>query len=224
MTIYQQELLRKLASMGCAGQIDERDGILHVSMDGLPLCDQNQNGHLYWQAENLTGEGREAAFEAIRSVSRSIREYVSLYEKAPPMGIESVKEYRRLAEYGDTVLGGMYSEAHGFMFSTWDQSRDRKSLGHGDYSPSYEYAKESFITRAGLMDKERIFSQDEAANLYRCISFVQENCSTLTYEQEKQLDALLEKMTYDRQSDDFDCGGRRDDGASPPRQPAGPHL
>lgn len=112
------------------------------------------------------------------------------------MGIESVKEYRRLAEYGNIVLGGTYSEAYGFMFSTWDQSRDRKSLGHGDYSPSYEYAKESFITRAGLMDKERIFSQDEAANLYRCISFVQENCNTLTYEQEKQLDALLEKLTY----------------------------
>lgn len=100
MTIYQQELLRKLASMSCAGQIDERDGRLHVSMDGLPLCDQDQNGYLYWQKENLSGEGREAAFEAIRSVSRSIREYVSLYEKAPPMGIESVKEYRRLAEYG----------------------------------------------------------------------------------------------------------------------------
>lgn len=30
VTIYQQELLRKLASMGCAGQIDERDGRLRV--------------------------------------------------------------------------------------------------------------------------------------------------------------------------------------------------
>lgn len=59
MTIYQQELLRKLASMSCAGQIDERDGMLHVSMDGLPLCDQDQNGYLYWQKENLSGEGRE---------------------------------------------------------------------------------------------------------------------------------------------------------------------
>lgn len=196
MTIYQQELLRKLSGMGCAGEINESDGTLHVMMDGLPLCVQGQNGYLYWHNEDLAGDERTAAFNMVQKASESIREYVSLYEKALPMGIESVKEYRRLAEYGDTVLGGMYSEAHGFMFSTWDQSRDRKSLGHGDYSPSYEYAKESFITRAGLMDKERIFSQDEAANLYRCISFVQENCSTLTYEQEKQLDALLEKLTY----------------------------
>ncbi|HBI62664.1 MAG TPA: hypothetical protein DDY31_15895 [Lachnospiraceae bacterium] len=46
------------------------------------------------------------------------------------------------------------------------------------------------------MDRERIFSQDEATNFYCCIGFVQENCSTLTYEKEKQLGALLEKLAY----------------------------
>lgn len=196
MTIYQQELLRKLSSIGCAGQINENDGTLHVSMDGLPLCVQGGNGYLYWNDEDLSGKERRAVLEAVQEAAKSIREYVSLYENAPPMEIESVKEYRRLAEYGDTVLGGMYSESYGFMFSTLQQDKDHSYITRGDYSPNYEYAKESFITRAGLMDKERIFSQDEAANLYRCISFAQENCSTLTYEQEQQLGALLEKLTY----------------------------
>lgn len=88
---------------------------------------------------------------------------------------------RKLPRFGCI---GQYSEKHGFMFTTWKQSADRRSVSHGDYSPNFEYAKESFATRSGLIDAQRLFTEDEASNLYRCLDFARGNCETLTYEQE----------------------------------------
>ena len=52
------------------------------------------------------------------------------------------------------------------------------------------------MTRSGLLDAQRIFTADEAANLYRCLDFTKGNCESLTYEQEKQLDELMTKLQY----------------------------
>ena len=65
----------------------------------------------------------------------------------------------------------------------------------GDYSPNYEYAKESFAVRSGLIGEHRLFSEKESADLYRCVDFVKSNRETLTYKQERQLDNLRGKLT-----------------------------
>ena len=49
--------------------------------------------------------------------------------------------------------------------------------------------------RSGLVSKCRLFSENESADLYRCVDFAKGNCETLTYEQERQLDKLQEKLT-----------------------------
>ena len=66
-----------------------------------------------------------------------------------------------------------YSELHGFMFTTWEA-----------------YVKEAFAVRAGLIDKDHVFSEDEAADLYRCVNHTREDCENLTYEQEQKLKSL----------------------------------
>lgn len=196
MTIYQKELLRQLSNLGCAGYEDDQSGMLNITMDGLPLCIAGKKGDLYWDKENVVLPERRKAVDALCKAADLVREYVSLYEVSPQMKPESVPEYRQLAEYGSIVLGAMYSETHGFMFSTWTQYNGGKTIEHGDYSPSYEYAKESFATRAKLIDKYRLFSETEAENLYRCIDYALENCESLTYEQEEQLKDLKEKLTF----------------------------
>ena len=101
-----------------------------------------------------------------------------------------------MAECGDTVMAGMYSEQHGFMFTTWTQNGDRSRVTNGDYSPNYEYVKEAFAIRAGLVDRCRLFTPEEAASLYRCVDFTRNNCMTLTWEQEQELNALTEKLQF----------------------------
>ena len=124
-----------------------------------------------------------------------MREYVGLYEHAPQMKADGVSDYSQLAAFGDTVLAATYSEKNGFMFCTWKQNTDGNSVFWGDYSPNYEYVKEAFSVRSGLVSKERLFSENESAYLYRCVDFAKANCETLTYEQERQLDKLQEKLT-----------------------------
>ena len=72
---------------------------------------------------------------------------------------------------------------------------DSDSVLWGDYSPNYEYVKEAFDVRSGLVNKHRLFSENESADLYRCLDFAKANCETLTYEQGRQLDKLQEKLT-----------------------------
>lgn len=73
------------------------------------------------------------------------------------------------------------------MFTAWQQSADKASLSCGDDTPDYNYAKEAFATRSGLIDKERLFTNKETENLYRCIDFTRENCESLTFEQDQEL-------------------------------------
>lgn len=195
MTIYQKELLKKLPELNCTGEFDKESGILHISQDGVPICRAAKWIELYWNQDKQIADSHKETLDALSSTAHSIRKYVSLYESAPSLGIDDLPEYRRISEYDDVVLGAMYSEQQGFMFSTWRQNKEKKYVAHGDYSPDYEYAKESFITRSGLIDKNRLFTPEEAENLYRCLGYVRENCETLTYDQEQQLKSLAEKLT-----------------------------
>ena len=40
------------------------------------------------------------------------------------------------------------------------------SVFWGDYSPNYEYVKEAFAVRSGLVSKHRLFSEKESADHY----------------------------------------------------------
>lgn len=49
--------------------------------------------------------------------------------------------------------------------------------------------------RSGLVSNYRLFSDNESADLCRFVDFAKTSCETLTYEQERQLDKLQEKLT-----------------------------
>ena len=168
---------------------------MEVSSDGIPLCRIKYNGQYLSNADqNLSDEYRSKITDIQEEIS-TVREYVGLYEHAPQMKAADVSDYRQLASFGDTVLAATYSEKNGFMFCTWKQNADGDSVFWGDYSPNYEYVKEAFAVRSGLVSKERLFSENESADLCRCVDFAKGNCETLTYEQERQLDKLQEKLT-----------------------------
>ena len=133
MNIYQQELLRRVQSLGCTGNYDEESGKLNVQYEGVLLCKQDKNGFLTYDSRSLTPAMCDK-LEEVKEQAVEIREYAGIYENSPPMKIDSLKGYRRFAEYGDTVLGGRYSEQYGFEFATWKQDKGRSYVVHGDYS------------------------------------------------------------------------------------------
>ena len=56
---------------------------------------------------NFFSSEKEKKLDALKEAAASIRMYTSLYESSLPMEIEGIREYRKLAEYGDTILGGI---------------------------------------------------------------------------------------------------------------------
>jgi len=130
MTIYQQEMLRKLPQLGCEGRMDETDETLYVTYQKEALCWQDRQGFLSYNGKFSSSE-REEKLDALKETAAAIREYAGLYELSPLMEIEGIREYRKLAEYGGTILGGMYSKEHGFMFSTWKTNAERSYADWG---------------------------------------------------------------------------------------------
>ena len=161
--MLQKELAKRLRARYDTKM--DGNGWLEVSSDGIPLCRIKYNGQFLSNADqNLSDEYRSKIADIQDEIS-TVREYVGLYEHAPQMKADGVSDYRQLAAFGDTVLAATYNEKNGFMFCTWKQNADGDSVFWGDYSPNYEYVKEAFAVRSGLVNKHRLFSENESADL-----------------------------------------------------------
>lgn len=147
-----------------------------------------------YNSKDLTDPESREVFSHLTDDAETVREYVGLYQSAPQMKPKDVQNYRKLSEYGDVVFAGMYSQKHGFMFCSWRQSDGGRYLAHGDYSPDYLSSKENYAVRAGLIVKDKIFTQAEAEELFKCAAFARDNCDSLTYEQDRGLMELMEKL------------------------------
>ena len=191
--MLQKELAKRLR--GRFETEPDGDGWLAVSSDGMPLCRVKYNGNCIVNDNPYLSEEYIGKIAEVQNELLTVKEYISLYEHAPQMKAADVSDYRQLASFGDTVLAATYSEKNGFMFCTWKQNADGDSVFWGDYSPNYEYVKEAFAVRSGLVSNYRLFSENESADLCRCVDFTKGNCETLTYERERQLDKLQEKLT-----------------------------
>ena len=191
--MLQKELAKRLKARYDTKM--DGNGWLEVSSDGIPLCRVKYNGNCIVNDNKFLSDEYLGKITDVQNELLTVKEYIASYEHAPQMKADGVSDYRQLAAFGDTVLAATYSEKNGFMFCTWKQNESGDSVFWGDYSPNYEYVKEAFAVRSGLVSKERLFSENESADLYRCVDFAIANCETLTYEQEQQLDNLRGKLT-----------------------------
>ena len=169
--MLQKELAKRLR--GRFETEPDGDGWLAVSSDGMPLCRVKYNGNCIVNDNPYLSEEYIGKIAEVQNELLTVKEYISLYEHAPQMKAADVSDYRQLASFGDTVLAATYSEKNGFMFCTWKQNADGDSVFWGDYSPNYEYVKEAFAVRSGLVSKERLFSENESAYLIKDIAVVE---------------------------------------------------
>lgn len=194
MTRLQKEVRRQLPKTGCTARYDEQTGNLNIDCEGAELLSLHGDDIIYFKKENHQTEQRREQYHEVKDLIDKAAEYVRLYERALQMEAQDVKQYRRLASYNGVVLAGMEDDTHGFMFTTWNESADRRFVTNGDYSPNYEYVKEAFATRSGLIDKQRLFNDKQMEVLLRCLHFTAENDESLTYEQERNISKLADQI------------------------------
>ena len=128
-------------------------------------------------------------------VAAQVKEYMQIFDHAPALKAVGLDDtYKVLADFGDAVLAGRSCKT-GAKFVTWEWDFDRQGVHAGHYfMENYEAAKQDFAVRAGLVESQRLFSDEQIAVIKNACEFALEADATLSYAEEKQLQSVQEQI------------------------------
>ena len=106
MTIYQEELKRRLKENGYGAVYDEQTETLKFYHNGIFLGEQSKNGALHYDNDIYKLQNCGYLTKEISTLAAEINQCVALYEKGESMKPDAVSNYRKFLEHGDTVLAG----------------------------------------------------------------------------------------------------------------------
>lgn len=187
ISLFNKEVSRVLRKNDFT--VSENSGCINVYSDGI-IQAKIFDSETISAPRSSSGE----AYFKIKDIARTVSEYCSAYEKAPVLKAESLSDnYRCLSEFNGTVLAAKNTE-YGFEFVTWDRSYDNQAVCQGNYYKDYAAAKENFATRSGLIDKDKLFSDEQLERLRYCVKFALENDENMSLSCQEALESLKEKI------------------------------
>ena len=186
----EQKLLRK--------ELDARlleDGLIRVKWNGQPLCSVDRDGIVRFRPADITGAEVDRKLRTVTQVAAQVKEYMQIFDRAPALKAVGLDDtYKVLADFGDAVLAGQLGKK-GARFVTWEWDFDRQGVHAGHYfMENYEAAKQDFAVRAGLVERQRLFSDEQLAVIRDACEFALEDDATLSYAEEKQLQSVQEQI------------------------------
>ena len=186
----EQKLLRK--------ELDARlldDDLIHVRWNEKPLCSVDRDGIVRFRPADITEPEVDRQLRTVTQTTGQVKEYMRIFERAPALKAIGLDDtYKMLADFGDAVLAGQLGKT-GARFVTWEWDFDRKGVHAGHYHmENYEAAKMDFAVRAGLINEQRLFSDEQLAVIRNTCEFALEADATLSYAEEKQLQSVQEQI------------------------------
>ena len=186
----EQQLLRK--------ELDAKlleDGLIHVRWNKQPLCSVDRDGIVRFRPADITGPEVDRQLRTVIQTAGHVKEYMRIFERAPALKVVGLDDtYKVLADFGDAVLAEQFGKT-GARFVTWEWDFDRKGVHAGHYHMgNYEAAKLDFAVRAGLINEQRLFSDEQLAVIQNACAFALEDDATLSYAEEKQLRSVQEQI------------------------------
>ena len=198
---YFAELKLALQKAGYTVQPVE-DGLLPTEWNGRRLCQVTESGGIRFRTDDTTDPAAEVARGRVADIAGVVREYTTLMERAPALKADGLGEnYKLLADFNGAVLAG-HPTQYGVEFATWEWSYGRTGLWQGHYygpgsGPSgYLSAKQDFCVRSGLMDQHRLFTNEQLAEIYRCVYETSESAYPITSERLKRLEGVAEQIRW----------------------------
>jgi hypothetical protein len=150
------------------------------------------NGSVYYYAEH------DRIAHKILAIANKVNEIVAAWEKAPAVPFDDISHFRVLSEYNNVVLAARDDSTQGFgrglYFVTWRYNHDRTGLEHGNYTESYDAAKEDFAVRCGLVDKNKLFDETEMKLIRQGLVYLGADFPDLTAEQMTLLGRVVERI------------------------------
>ena len=186
----EQQLLRK--------ELDAKlleDGLIHIRWKEKPLCSVDRDGIVRFRPADITGPEVDRQLRTVIQTAGHVKEYMRIFERAPALKAVGLEDtYKVLADFGDAVLAGQLGKK-GARFVTWEWDFDRQGVHAGHYfMENYEAAKLDFAARAGLINEQRLFSDEQLAVIRNACAFALEDDATLSYAEEKQLQSVQEQI------------------------------
>lgn len=170
MSRFFEEMARLAAQRGM--RAEEKEDGLNLEMDGTRLCKVMEDGSLRYQKSDMNSPAWNRLLHGVMEDAQTAREYVSAMDTAPFLKAAGLtdEKFKLLLDYGSYVLAGQDRGRHGFQFVTWEWSYDHTGVGTGNYWESnYQCAKEDFAVRSGLVNRDRLFDQEQSMALYRLV-------------------------------------------------------
>ena len=192
------ELARRLKREGITTLPVEQER-MPVLLDGQEVMAVAPGGTIFLQAETADSQPVVDTYDVVAKVTAQVHEYTEAMMSAPPLKAMGLHEgFRLLADFNGVVLAGQELErGWGYQFVTWTRSPDRTAVAHGHYydgGDTYEAAKLDFACRAGLVDEHRQFTDEQLAEVYRCVSETLDSEYPMTTERHKLLTGISEQI------------------------------
>ncbi len=175
----------------------EHGGLLPVEWNAELLCSVRTDGSLLYKEEILSDSPMSEALDRVAAITQSTLAYMRLMEQAPPLTADGLSgDYRLLAEFNGIVLAGHERDwRYGTEFVTWERVQNGTSLWQGHYMENdYAAARQDFAVRSGLVEENRLLSDEQAVAVYHCVRDALERDCSLAAEQENLLEDICNKM------------------------------
>ena len=198
LTPQKERFLREMEQKLRRRDLDARlleDGLTHVRWNEKPLCSVDRDGIVRFRPADITGPEVDRQLRTVTQTAAQVKEYMQIFDRAPALKVVGLDDtYKVLADFGDAVLAEQFGKT-GARFVTWEWDFDRKGVHAGHYHmENYEAAKLDFAVRAGLINEQRLFSDEQLGVIRNACAFALEDDATLSYAEEKQLQSVQEQI------------------------------
>ena len=194
----KERYLREVEHRLLRKELDARlleDSLIRVKWNGQPLCSVDRDGIVRFRPADITGPEVDRQLRTVIQAAGQVKEYMRIFERAPALKAVGLEDtFKVLADFGDAVLAGRSCKT-GAKFVTWEWDFDRQGVHAGHYfMENYEAAKLDFAVRAGLINEQRLFSDEQLAVIRNACAFSLEDDATLSYAEEKLLRSAQEQI------------------------------
>ena len=172
---YLREVEQKLLHRELDARLLE-NGLIHVRWNEKPLCSVDRDGIVRFRPADITGPEVDKQLRTVIQAAGQVKEYMRIFERAPALKAAGLEDsYKVLADFSDAVLAGQLGKK-GARFVTWEWDFDRQGVHAGHYfMENYEAAKKDFAVRAGLINEQRLFSDEQLAVIKNACEFALED-------------------------------------------------
>jgi hypothetical protein len=111
--------------------------------------------------------------DSLKPVAEQVREMAYAWEHSREMPVGDLPEFRLLSEYNNIVLAARDDTEHGrgLHFVTWEYNYERTGMYRGHYTEDYNYAKEDFALRSGLVSEHKLVTPEQAAEIKASVEY-----------------------------------------------------